>query len=105
MAPSAASGGSVHLVTGCSVCISAQAQCFGCERAYARSHPHIASERLNEKAISHARSLSTNKTNDASPKCMTVRLFVAMLLGADLPYDPLLPELALLVGDHDAIVS
>ena len=43
-------------------------------------------------------------TNDASPECMSVRLFVTML-GADLPYDPLLPELALLVGDHDTVVS
>lgn len=31
--------------------------------------------------------------------------FVTVLLGADLPYDPLLPEFALLIGDHDAVVS
>jgi hypothetical protein len=31
--------------------------------------------------------------------------FVTVLLCAYLPYDPLLPELALLIGDHDSVVS
>lgn len=41
---------------------------------------------------------STNRIYDA-------RLFMTVLLGADLPDDPLLPELALLIRDHDTIVS
>lgn len=91
-----ASGGSV--VTGCWRCISARVVLWLHMRGPTRIQPMNGSiRRLFTPDYSPP-------TNDASSKCMSVRLFVTML-GADLPYDPLLPELALLVGDHDSIVS
>lgn len=68
-------------------------------------HAQTALERFDKRTPSYAGTLPTNKNNDALWKCTRARLFVTVLLGADLPDDPLLPELALLVGDHDTIVS
>lgn len=67
-------------------------------------------DRLDGKLASYARLHSSTINIDHGLKCSMggggeSRLFVTVLLCADLPDDPLLPELALLIGNHDTVVS
>lgn len=77
-----------------------------CEVHRPMLNPKTGHDRLDGKLTSYARLHTSSINIDHTLNCsMGSRLFVTVLLCADLPDDPLLPELALLIGNHDAIVS